>query len=76
VWGASNADLRDRRRYSRVRRARLAPLVDEWFADDGATVKDRLSAAVPKLSKKDIREAAAMVLERSAALQHDAPVGE
>ena len=68
MWGVSNAEVHARRLESRKRRERLAPMVEEWFADGLAASTRHLAAAEKTLPREDFDEAAAMVLERAAAI--------
>ena len=69
MWGMSNADVHARRLQSRERRKRLAPTIEEWFSSGRAALKERLAAAEKTLCREDFDEAAAMVLERAAAIR-------
>lgn len=65
LWGLGNGAMRRHRLAASEARARLSPLVDEWFTGDLAGVKAKLAAAQATMPVEDWREASNMVLERA-----------
>ena len=65
LWGIGNGDMHRHRLAASEARARLSPLVDEWFTGDLAGVEAKLAAAQATMPVEDWREASNMVLERA-----------